>query len=347
MISIPKEYGKDLLFTQEFITAVEKSHHNLSEATLMSVLCDIGDRTLLMIGISGTGKDTIANYCASLTDRNVIKPHGITVNGLKSYQDQLNSNSTTIIVGDLAKSGSEYMQINTISVLCGIVYDHRIEKHNATLNLEIENVQGAALIYAQPLILKKLVKVPEFESDISDKTVRFYHLFKPTLPNMNPLNDGKKYKSIDRVPIEWDEQAVGKYWKQTVDNFEMEHSLARAMEHARALMKASALFNGRKKVSEADAWLVYTLSQNFRIEQAIYNKKELEGERQLDANLLPLLTVLATYPKPTITTLSKAFKLSEVRVYAILKEMGEWVLLNKKELVPTAKTKALLKEIGV
>lgn len=346
-IKIPKEYAEDMKGIQELMNNIESTHPNLSEATVMNVLADIGNRSLLTIGISGTGKDTIANYIAACSQRNKIKPHGVTVNGLKAYQDQLSSNSTTMIVGDLAKSGSDYMQINTISVLCGIVYDHRIEKHNATLNLEIENVHASALMFAQPLILKKLVKVPEFESDIQDKTIRFYHLYKPTTPNMVGLPDGKPYLSLDRKPIVYEPEAAKKYWKDMMDNFEKEFSLSRAMEHATALMKASALYNGRNQVKEADAWLVYQLSKNFRIEEAIYTKRELEGERFLDANFLPLLTVLVTYREPTVQTLSKAFKLSEVRVYAILKEMGEWVLLNKKELVPTKKTIELMKAIGV
>ena len=354
MITVPEQYNNDLHLVAEMLAEIEKRDAGLGEGALISTLCDIGNRTLLFIGISGTGKSTIAYWVADHVKRNKIMEHGITVNGLKSYVEQLDNNSTTILVEDLSRSGSDYMQINTVAVLAGLVYTGSVSKHNATLQLAITSMKGSALIYAQPLIMKKLVKVPEFESDISDKTLRYYHLIKPTIPHpeddpQHPqLTDGKKWATIDRTKIEFDPAASAKYWDDIIDNFTCEVSLSRAIEHSQALIKASALFCGRTKTTEADAWLVRELSKNFRIEQEIYRKDSLEGERHLDQDLLPLLTILSSGrdKAPKVTDVAKAFRVKQAQTYEILKRLGTWVQLNNGRLYPTTATKKLLREIG-
>lgn len=354
MIDIPDEYANDLAEVKSLQTQIETNDAGLSDLAIMSGLCDIGNRTLLVIGISGTGKSTVAYWIRSRIKRNVIMEHGITTNGLKQYIEQLDNNSTSIIVEDLSRSGSGYMQINTIAVLAGLVYTGEISKHNATLALKITNMRGSALIYGQPLIMKKLVQVPEFESDISDKTLRYYHLVKPSVPRpeadpQHPtIAESKgKWESIDRKRVDFDAASAKKYWDKIIDNLTCEVSLARAIEHAQALIKASALMNGRTKTIEADAYLVWALTCNARIEEAIYSKQSLEGVRYLDEDLLPLLTVLASIKSPNVKDISKAFRLKQSQTYEILKRLGTWVQLNGGKLYATKDTKKLLREMGV
>lgn len=353
MITVPEQYQKDLSAVRDMSDEVNKRDPGLGDMAVMSALGDIGNRSVLFIGISGTGKSTVAYWVRAHVRRNKIMPHGVTVNGLKAYAEQLDNNSTTIIVEDLSRSGTDYMQINTVAVLSGIVYTSAISKHNATLNLEITGMHGSALVYAQPLIMKKLVRVPEFESDISDKTLRYYHLVKPITPHpeddpLNPqLTDGKPWGSIDRQKIKYDPMTAVKYWDRIIDNFTCEVSLARAIEHSQALMKASALLNGRESVTEADAWLIEFLSRDFRIEEEIYTKRELEGERYLDPNLLPLLTIMVTYRTPTVKLISKSFRLQQAQTYEIVKKLGLWVQLNGGKLHATEKCTRLLKELGL
>lgn len=357
--TIPTEYRKDLSVVEETILSINKTHRGLGDLAVINALCDIGNRSLLIIGISGTGKSKVAYWVKRHQKRNIIMPHGISVTGLKPFIEQLNQNSTSIIVEDLTRSGSDYMQVATVAVLAGLVYTGEITKSTATLFLNIQQMRGSALIFAQPLIMKKLVKVPEFESDISDKTLRYYHLYIPSEVHGDRSSDpfpyemankdssNHKFESIDRVRIDFSQLAVSKYYDAIIDNFCKEVSKGRAIEHSTALMQASALYNGRKIVTEADAWLVLEISKNFRCEDEIYTKTELEGMRTLDPNILPLFTLLASFDEVTVKIVSQVFKLSEVRVYSILKDLGRWLILNNKHIYPTPETIKLMRQMGV
>jgi len=328
---VPDKFQNDLKPVRTIIENVDSDHVGLEGLALMSAVCDASNRSLLAIGVSGTGKSTVAFWVRDSVKRSYIMPHGITVNGLKDYSERLSNNSVSVIVEDLSRSGTDYMQVATVSVLAGLAYTGYISKHNQSLHLDISGCKMSALIYAQPLILKKLVAVNEFESDIKDKCLRFYHLIKPVDPKPTGLHTSQKWKSIDREEVK--KSGVD---EEIVSNLRAEVSKARAYEHCEALLKGSAVVNDRRVVTEADRWLVRRLTKNFNIENTIYYKEHLEGARELDVDLLPLFTMLLTYPKVTIKSIAEEYGgLSTSRTKHILSELGKWVLLNSDTIHPT------------
>jgi hypothetical protein len=348
MIEIPELYRSDLGKVIEIQEQVEKTHPSLSTLTLASVLFDISNKALLITGISGTGKSEVAQTIQNNAKRYTLSTHGITVNGLRVFAEQLSNNTATIIVEDLARSGTDYTQIQTLAVLSGLTYSGYISKQTANLDLQIYNCKASALIYSQPLILKKLVAVNEFESDIRDKCIRYYHLHMPIEPNPAHLNAKFTYKTLDRsnVILQVDNK-ISKYYMQIQDNLEHEVSKARAIEYTQTLLRASACLNDRTKVVEADAWLIAQITKICRLEKYIYTKESLEGARQIDENLLPLLTVLYSYKKIKLTELARLFQVETRQAYNILQELGKYVLVNSKTLYPTKYTLSIFKEVGV
>lgn len=347
-IKIPKAYAQDLTSIASILGEVEKTHPHLGDLTVFSVLCDSGNRTLIAIAISGTGKSTVCNWIAGNEKRHKIAAHGISTNGLKHFQDELSSNSVSVCVEDLSRSGSVYMQIQTTAVLAGLVYTGFIQKQSATLDLEIYGFKGSALIYAQPLIMAEMVKIAEFESDIRDKTIRYYHLFRPLTPDPLPFSFKHAYDSIDRIDITINMHPnIKRFYEIALANMEYEVSKARAMEHTQALMKASACVNQRVEVKEADAWLIAELTKNMRLEQYLYTKHDLEGARYLDNNLLPLLTDVASTREIALKEVARKAGITEKRAYAIVKTLSTWVLLNSRHLHPTKECKAILQECGI
>jgi hypothetical protein len=346
-MNVPVEYRADLHKAVELIEGVEKTHVSLSRLAIFSALCDIANRAVLVNGIAGTGKSTVANFVGINSTRNVLRPHGITVNGLSVYAKALTQNSYTIICEDLSRSGTDYAQFATVSVLSGLVYSGFVSKHTQSLHLDIHDFTGSALIYTQPLIMRKIVAEPEFESDIRDKCLRYYHLHKPVQPRPEPLNIKISWSSLDRYNVKLELSVESeKFWKGIIENFKHIVSHARALEHALALIKASAVLNRRDKVTKADLWLVNELTRNFRLEKYLFVKRELEGPRELDVNVLPILTVLRSYGKRKLSELAFDFQLSERRLYQILENMGYWVLVNAKTVYPTKAAKKVLAEIG-
>jgi hypothetical protein len=135
-----------------------------------------------------------------------------------------------------------------------------------------------------------------------------------------------------------------------LDLFRYEFSIARSKEHYYALIKASANINNRKEVDEADLWLVNELCKCFYLETELFSKRDLEGERQLDVNILVLLSVLATYKKYSFIDAMADFQIKQSRLYEIIKDNERYVGIiknrDKKYIVPTKAGRDLLKMIG-
>lgn len=342
MIEVPEKFRTDLKVAREIIASVNLTHPHLEGMMLMSMLADISNRAMLFIGVPDTGKSRVCAVIQDSSRRQVLNPHGITANGLKHYADRLNGSSTTVLVEDLSRSGTQYMQIQTVSVLAGLSYTGFMSKHNQTISLDLEKVKMSALIYAQPLILKHLVNVDEFDSDIRDKCPRYYHLFRPTDPFPKPLDLHVKYTSIDRKPV-----TGNGLDDRIIENLRHEVSKGRAIEHCQALVEGCARLNERDEITEADKWLVRGLTNNFKIETDIFRKIELEGVRTLNVNAIPVMTAFLSFKDNSLKTISQEFGVgSERRVRDIVSKMSDWVMLNSSHIYPTKLAKEVMKSIS-
>lgn len=340
MIQIPEKFQKDLQTTREIIEAVNVHHPHLEGMLLWSIHCDISNRATLVIGVPDTGKSRVAKVVEDSTQRQSLNPHGITVNGLKYYAEKLTDSSTTVIVEDLSRSGNDYMKINTVSVLSGLSYTGFVEKHNQAINLSISHCRMSALIFAQPLMLRSLVSVDEFDSDIRDKCMRYYHLFRPSNPFPKPLDVRVKYSSLDRQPVGGDglDDVI-------IENLRNEVSKGRAIEHNVALVEASARLNQRNEITEADKWIVRGLTNNMKLEGYLFSKHHLEGARHLDIDAIPIFTAFLSFPHNTVKSIGIEFGVSETRTREILNTLGKWVMVNSKNVYPTPEAKRIMKEI--
>ena len=352
-MNFPDKYQNDLKVVRQISANVEKTHKGLEKMDLFSILSDLGNRCSLICGVASSGKSQVAYHiCRTIQDvadsrkRNLIATQGLTLNGLKYFAEQLDGNSSTIIIEDLAQSGTEYMQVATVSVLAGLVYSHSASKHNQVISLDIRDAWTSALIYAQPLILGSVVGALEFDSNIKDKCLRYYHLFKPKNPSEKWLSDDTNWKLIQKTrPVKALEIEYANPDEELVKTFEFQVNRGRALEHSRAFVQASALLNGRSKVSDADFWLVKELCKCLKLEQELYNKKNLEGASTLDPNTLPLLTSFNSGSLVTLKSIGKEYRLSESRTRVIIDKLGKFASINNGIVYPTDYTKHLLKEM--
>jgi hypothetical protein len=238
----------------------------------------------------------------------------------------------------------------TVCALGELVYSGYIRKFASGINLDIYGFSGSAIMNAQPLILRRVLRASEFETDIRDKVIRYYHIRRPIKVELEPPSDNVDYNYLYKTMTISDDLAKSKLMRNGLELFRYEFSRARCKEHFYALVSASASINGRKEVDEADLWLVNELCKCFYLETELFSKRDLEGERQLDVNILVLLSVIATYKSYPFIDAMADFQIKQSRLYEILKDNERYVGIiknrDKKYIVPTKAGKDLLKMIG-
>lgn len=326
--------------------SVEKTHPRLGKLAVLELICDVANRCLLVIGTSGTGKSAVLKAMMKTVPRRYIYLDTATASSLQRIQDRLDRQNLTILVDDISKGGTEWSEVQTVLTFGELCYTGFFKKYTFHYSIEIEDFKGAAIINAQPLILKRLLAAPEFESNIRDKTIRYYHLPRPQKPlNVLPQLQVKYEYDISNVEIPKNLKRT-KAYRNALKNFQYEFTKARANEHLDAMVKATARLQNRTIASKRDILIVEQLSRNFLIEAEIFSKQDLEGPRTLDVNALPLLSIIASYKTAHIDNLMVEFQVKRARMYEIIKENAHLAQFNESILIPTAYTIDLLKQLG-
>ena len=350
MLNIPENCQDQLKTLLQLYNHVEKTHEGCGKLAVFEVLADASNSSALIISSSGTGKSAVMKMISDNVHRDKMVLDSITVAGLKHIAKKLAHSNYSIFVDDISKGGTEYSQVATVTSLGELVYSGFTTKYNASLNLNIEGFRGSAMMNAQPLMLKRILRADEFETDIRDKVFRFYHLHQPKKvvlePPKDPINYHYDYYTVNMPSGLY----MSKIWRETVKLFQIEFKKARAEEHLTAIIKASALINDRTSVEQADIYLVNALCGCFYIETELFNKKDLEGERLLDVNIIPLLSFIVTWGEVTLEQIMIETQVKRSRLYEILQMNRQWVRLikekNQQLMIPTPACKQLLKDMG-
>jgi len=342
--------SEELKVAQHIYTSVEKTHRGCGKLAVMEVLCDMSNRCLLVVGSSGTGKSATLKWLHSNISRDKIWLDALTVSGLKHLANKLHQQTKSILIDDVSKGGTVYSQVMTVTALGELVYSGYVRKVTSQMDLDISGFRGSAIINSQPLIYKRIIKADEFETDIRDKVIRYFHLKRPINVVTKPPENNLKYQYnyYDTTMPEYILQSP--LYEEALHLFRLEFTKARAKEHLNALLQASALLNNRPSVVKEDLMLVGWLARSFVIEGYITNKSDLEGARDLDVNIMPLLSILSTFKKYRLSELSLDFQVKMRRAYEIVK-MNEGlvttvVLDGEPYVVPTNACQDILRMAG-
>jgi ABC-type dipeptide/oligopeptide/nickel transport system ATPase subunit len=335
--------------TMSLLSNAQKTHYGLEKMILIDYLGDISNKCVMNIGISGSGKSTVLKLLNKNISRNSYILDTLTIGGLKSLAKKYSLQNISILVDDLSKSLTEYSQIHTLVILAELTYTGYFKRYTSQQEIEIIDYNGSAIVNIQPLLFSKIVTLPEYETDVKDKTIRYYHLILPQTPNRGlPQIDIKTQYGIQNVKLS-DSIEKHELFENALDNFTIAYSKARALEHLVDLLKAHALLNNRTEVTVEDLYVIETLSKMFRLEQNIFYKESLEGERHLDPNVLPILTLIASKGKFNVKDLMVTFQLKKSLAYEIIMRLEEYVSLvsGQSEIIPKENTIELLKDSGI
>ena len=266
---------------QGLIDSVEATHKGLGKVIAFSVIAIKAKQCLILVAPSGCGKSVITDSLA-IAHPDSFKLLSITRARLQSYAEQFSNYFGVVLMDDMAGAGGMYERKDTISAFCQMCYSHTMSKHTMQSDYEIVNFHGSAVMNIQPALLAEVYAYPEWEGLIQEKTLRYYHLYRPTMPVQvkpeidvdwgieidtvhNPRHDYKLYPTLWSIAaIQWSD--------------------SRALEHLDSLLKATAALDNREDVNNGDLQFLLKLMKPMTVERHVFNKSGFETGRYMDTN---------------------------------------------------------------
>lgn len=314
-------------YLNQVIKEVDETHPHLGNPVVVAMLAIKAKKLLLLVSPRGCGKSRITSF-VGLSHPHPMLEDRLSIAGLAALGGDLNGYQGVLIVDDIAKTQTPYARITTVTTLAELVYSHYCKSHLQGSNFEIDNFYGAALVNIQPILLKEVVKSAEWEASMMDKSMRYYHLYRP----LNPNPEAPKIEldwGVDTAGVERPE-LKGKLAEELKAIGECQWGLSRLREHIADLLVASAALDRRGKVTLADYRLLTKLLAPMRIESLVTDKQELEAQRYLASNQLAILTQFFTYGSFTLGQLARDYHLSQGQCYKIMSRYTkEWEIVSK------------------
>ena len=322
---------------------VNRTHPRLGEGLAVAMLAVKSKKTLLFVAPRGCGKSRITSFVA-FKHPEVLLQDRLSVAGLASQVDAMNNFSGVIVVDDIAKTQTKYARITTMTTLAELVYSHYCISRMSTLSFEVKDFYGSALVNLQPVLLREIVHSPEWEASIQDKTIRYYHLYRPLKPNPMPPDVDLSW-GIDAGEVKTP-KLKGRLAVRLMEIGESQWGLSRLIEHLQDLLKASAALDCRREVNTSDYRLLVKILKPLMIESLVMDKRQFESQRFLESNALAILTEFVTYGQFTLDRISRDYKLSKATCYRIMARYSEdWVEVAKTPTV-YAPSEVLREKLG-
>lgn len=337
-------------YIDNMIADVEKTHKSLGDLVAVLQIAVKARKMVLVVSPSGCGKSTAMTLIGKNTADSIM-PDRLSIAGLCTMADKLTSFRSVVVVDDIATTQTDYARKTTITTLAALVYTHRIQSIMQGIEYTIEDFYGSALVGIQPILLRNLMLLEEWDASIQDKALRYYHLHRPISPSLSlPVIKFDKGIDIDSIN-DFEPDYSNKNWQLLLALGDSQWSKARSKEHLKDMLKAIAALEKRHDVIDADYILLSRLLKPMAIENIVVVKEQLEGERYLDNNLLALLAEYYTYNgEYALAQVAMDYKLSISQCYRIMQtQNGYWQQISKTPTLyhPSKKLTNLLKSYNL
>lgn len=302
---------------------------------------------MVIVAPAGTGKSRATQAIGvAYPDKMVFD--SITRSGLAVMQEDMTGFGGLVVIDDMGKIDTVYSRMATLTTFAELCYSHFVSKHTVSSHIEITNFEGSAVLNAQPPILGSVIASAEWEAVLMDKTIRYYHLYRPTKPTSEPpaYNVPQNIKPDDVKLTGVGGRAWGNLWKMAVCQW----SDARALEHLQDLLRATAAWDNRDEVGRGDYRLLSELMRPLTIETYLITKYGLETDRIMELNLLALLVELASWKRLTIRRVCQDYKVAPGTVVRVLKELPDYFSIGEHspEIIQISpKIGEILRQAGV
>jgi len=327
---------------------VNQTHPRLGPAVAFTLLCAKARKCVLNISPAGCGKSAASEAVAHIYTPQVRTYDSVTRGALRFIDNELSNYWGLVIIDDLGKVDTTYSRMATITTFAELCYSHFVRKLTMTLNIAVNDFHGAAILNIQPVLMVGIMQSDEWEAVIRDKTVRYYHLFRPLKPKRNPprvqFDLGLPMEDV-KTP-----KGRGALWYKMVRIGLVQWSYARVLEHCTDLLRAAAAIDGRRRVNASDYYTCIKLMKPMMLERFLMEKYAFEAGRVFQHNAFCILTELATHSDLTLDTVCVDYKVSPSTAERLIGTVSDWafVLTNSpKRVMPTEYAKKVLRLVGV
>jgi len=340
----PKEEVHPL---QILANQIDQTHRGLGALAVIGVITAKALKCLMIVGPPGTGKSAVVEWLGKNLPEAYVRGD-LTMAAMRKYNQELSNSEACILVDDIGACNSDWNRIQTCVALAELCYSHEMIKDTHQIKVEITNYQGSAIMGIQPNVLAEIVRHTSWHSNLADKSLRYYHLIRPTTPTRAKI----------RQELDWgvDFQDVLEYngdsplWDELLELGLEQWSTARAHEHLHDMVRACAALRESYTVEDGDIALLLKLIRPMSIEMEAVVKAGFGSEATLNQNLIYLLTEFASYPIVTYDTIGTDYKMRPTQVRHILEGMQEWyekISNNPVILRPTERLKEILEHAGI
>lgn len=329
------------------INDVEKTHLGLGNALAFAIICVKAKKCLLLISPAGCGKSVITNTIGNSYPDTYILDSATTAS-LSQHNEEFSNFRGLVTVDDMGKISDTYSRKHTLTAFTELCYSHFITRYTFRASVIITDFYGSVILNTQPVILAEICQYPEWESVLQDKTIRYYHLYRPTKPEAK----------LPEVNIDWgiDLDLVSKpdprykLYSKLEDISAIQWSDARLMEHLDKLLRATAALDRRQEVKHEDFMLLHRLIRPLTVERYIMHKSGFELGRWMNSNSIAVLVEFASWKNVSIERIARDYKISPSTVYRLLGEIKEWFAFDEsmsKQVIPKRELVKVLREAGV
>jgi len=305
---------------------VDATHARVGPLVAAGVMCVVARRMLLVVAPAGCGK-SIAGHLINKTHPYPKYLDSVTRAGLKDYAEELENFPGVLITDDLGKTGSHYHRMELMLGFAELVYTGMLQRGSHNTQYSIAGFHGSAILNCQPSVLRSVISKSEWDATIADKTIRYYHIYRPIDPNELELdikiNWNVSIANVVEPNIELDP------FRELVQLGLVQWGRARARQHVRAMLKACAAIDGRAEITPDDARVLRELMRPMVIERVVMSKSQWEQGRDFNVGLLCLLIEFATYGSVTLEEVMIDYKLDEFHARGLMAALNRYWTAEK------------------
>lgn len=314
-------------YLEQLRAEVNETHNGLGNTVAFGALCVRANRVLVIIAPQGTGKSTVISALASVFPDSIRIPE-VTRAGLESMHDQITGSSAMVYMDDLGAADTAYTRMSTLLTMAELCYAHTIGKLTAKSAYTIDDFFGSFVTSIQPVLIRPVIQTTQWESNLQDKIVRYYHLVRPVRPTrkapaVTRANDAH-LKSVS------DFDAFSELPDRILDVADVQWGTARSQEHISAMLRGCASLDGRDYVDPTDIAILQELMAPMSLEKWAIRRPGIEEKREVDLALIYLMTEWATYGDFTLGQLMHDHKLIQSVAYKVMEKTKKLWTLSRK-----------------